>query len=389
MQYIFRYKIKKFVLGILILSLLLVAKGYSTEPLKVYLFASSTCEECRQLKEAVIPEVLAKYKDKVIFEHIAVDNKEMFELQLLYEEEFEDDSDSSVKLFVGTQCLAGVKAIKNNLDRVLSEEFGKGTDTISPDQILAKRSEGMIKQRFSSFSPILVASAGLIDGVNPCAFVTLVFFISVLSLLKKSKKEILFVGLAFSIVVFLTYLLLGIGVLHAVKIISVNAGIAKGITVLVGIIALILAFFSFLDCARYYISKKSSDISLKLPKMIRNIINRLISSKMRTRNIVFAAIGLGVMVSLLESMCTGQVYLPTIMYVLQDKTLNLKAISYLILYNLMFIVPLLIVFLFAYIGISSQKITALFTRNIGMIKFLMGLLFLVMGSVLIYKSYVF
>ena len=68
---------------------------------------------------------------------------------------------------------------------------------------------------------------------------------------------------------------------------------------------------------------------------------------------------------------------------LQNNRLRLNALFYLVIYNAMFIVPLLVIFACAYAGLSSKNLSAFLTKNARFIKFLMSLLFFVMGGILI------
>jgi cytochrome c biogenesis protein CcdA len=360
------------------------------QPLMIYLFSSSTCEQCQQLKQEFLPRILKKFQGAVAYQHIPVDDPTAFKLQLMYEQAFDNKSDDSVKLFVGKQCLSGIKDIRSRLEMVISEELNQKSITITPRQILSQKneysSEQSLAKRFARFTPGVVILAGLIDGINPCAFITLVFFISVLSLLKKTKKEILLVGGVFALSVFLTYVLLGLGAFKLIKLASVNLGISRLISIIALILALGLAVFNLLDFLKYKHSHDPHELSLKLPKPIRKIINHLIRSKMQAKNLILGALVLGFLVSLLESMCTGQVYLPTIIYIFQQKKMLIKAFCYLILYNIMFIIPLLFVFGLAYAGISSMKINKFFSDNLALSKLLLAGVFFILAMVLVFSN---
>jgi cytochrome c biogenesis protein CcdA len=58
---------------------------------------------------------------------------------------------------------------------------------------------------------LAVVLAGLVDGLNPCAFATIIFFVSYLSLSGKKGKEILITGASFTVGVFIAYLLVVLG----------------------------------------------------------------------------------------------------------------------------------------------------------------------------------
>ncbi len=57
-------------------------------------------------------------------------------------------------------------------------------------------------------------------------------------------------------------------------------------------------------------------MSLRLPDRLRNLTKKWVRQGSRARRFVLSAFVLGLGVSLVELACTGQVYLPTIIFVL-------------------------------------------------------------------------
>jgi len=109
-------------------------------------------------------------------------------------------------------------------------------------------------------------------------------------------------------------------------------------------------------------------------------------AKGKRRNFIglfIAAFLSGILVSVLEAVCTGQVYLPTITFILKNSTLKLRALIYFLGYNLMFILPLIIVFLFSLMGVSSSRFSELSRRHSGLVKLLLALLFFLLGFILL------
>ena len=64
---------------------------------------------------------------------------------------------------------------------------------------------------------IPVFLAGLLDGINPCAFTTLIFLISYLRLLGRRGREVLKIGFSFTLAVFVSYFLIGLGFFQALR----------------------------------------------------------------------------------------------------------------------------------------------------------------------------
>ena len=94
----------------------------------------------------------------------------------------------------------------------------------------------------------------------------------------------------------------------------------------------------------------------------------------------------GFLVSLLEAVCTGQAYLPTISFILKTTPLKLQAMGYLLLFNVMFVVPLLIIFIFAVFGVTSERFSKVFKKYLSVIKVLMAVLFFGFGIFLIWRA---
>ena len=84
---------------------------------------------------------------------------------------------------------------------------------------------------------------------------------------------------------------------------------------------------------------------------------------------------LGFLVSIFEFACTGQVYLPTL-GVLARMHRQADALALLVLYNLCFIAPLLVVFGASYLGVSSGRITTLFQAHMGTVKLALAAVFI-------------
>lgn len=97
--------------------------------------------------------------------------------------------------------------------------------------------------------------------------------------------------------------------------------------------------------------------------------------------IVFGSFVAGLLISFLEFGCTGQIYLPTITFMISKAGWQLKPVLSLVLYNIMFIVPLILFALMAII-FTTQRITKTLSARIPAIKFLTAILFFTLGILL-------
>jgi len=244
--------------------------------------------------------------------------------------------------------------------------------------------EKTIMERFRSLGLLTVIGAGLLDGVNPCAFATMIFLISYLSVRKRQGRELLATGAAFTTGVFLAYLAMGLGFLRFLTALPVLDVVGKWVYGLTMVLCLGLAWGSFADYRRAR-EGRLEDMSLKLPDRMRGWIRHLIREGSRARNFVLASLLLGFGVSVVELACTGQVYLPTIIFVLGLPEWRVRAALALLVYNIMFILPLIGVFLLVYFGTTSQQLTQWMTRRAAAVKLGTAMLFVLLAAWLGYS----
>ena len=240
--------------------------------------------------------------------------------------------------------------------------------------------EQSIIERFQTMGPLAVVLAALIDGINPCAFATILFFVSYLAISRREKSALLAVGLAFTAGVFVAYLVVGLGAMELLKWIQAFRVVGDILYGLMGLACLVLAGISVHD---YLLARQGrlDDMKLNLPEPLRDRIKGRIRANRNA--FVGAAFVSGLAVSLLELACTGQVYLPTISFVVSIPSMRAAGIAYLLLYNLVFVVPLLVVLLLAVYGVSATRFQQWFTRHAATAKLIMAILFVVLGALLI------
>lgn len=238
--------------------------------------------------------------------------------------------------------------------------------------------EQTIVDRFRSLGILTVIGAGLIDGLNPCAFATLVFLIAYLSARERRGRDLLATGAAFTAGVFLAYLGLGLGMLKFLTAFPLLNTLGKWIYGVTMLLCLGLAWGSFGDYLKAR-QGRLQDMTLKLPEYLRNLTRKLIREGSGMRNFVLVSFGLGFVVSVVELACTGQVYLPTIIFVLGLAEWRARATAALVIYNLMFVVPLIVVFLLAYYGTTSQQLTGWLTRRAAAVKLGTAILFILLA----------
>jgi cytochrome c biogenesis protein CcdA len=219
-----------------------------------------------------------------------------------------------------------------------------------------------------------VIAAGLIDGINPCAFTTLIFLLASLALGGRGRREVLLIGALFSFAVFLTYFAVGLGfftALRAASVVSLVSLLLRWVLVAALVVFAALSIYDFTLIR----AGRPAEMLLQLPKALKRQIHASVRTHVRTATLIGSSLVLGFLVSLFEFACTGQVYLPLLGYLVRMHRQG-DAIGLLLIYNLCFIAPLLVVFAASYLGVSSGRITTLFQRHMGTVKLLLAVVFL-------------
>ena len=359
-------------------------------PLRLVFFHSPSCNECKRVKD-FLPQVTGRWGDRIALELRSVDDINVFNELFKYEKHYAATVAAPPAIFVGDKALVGDDVIIKQLNAAIENALAHRVATFNPDaasgdRVAVAQAEAVpseILSRFESFGPSAVAIAGLIDGINPCAFTTIVFFLSMLAYLKKTRREMLLVGAGFTVGMFAAYFLLGLGLLGAVKTFSVSHGLSSGLACGVAILAFALAGWSLIDAVRYIRTGDTKQATLGLPKKVRDRIHKVIRTGLTTRGLVAGSLSVGFLVSILESLCTGQVYLPTIVFMTRAPGMQAAAVSYLLLYNAMFIVPLLGILAMTYFGVRSETLGNMLRKRLAIAKFGMAGLFAGLGILVI------
>ena len=221
--------------------------------------------------------------------------------------------------------------------------------------------------------PILIGAA-LIDSINPCAFGVLIFLLAYLAKTTQTlpaarrSRKLLTHGLVFILAVFLTYLIVGITLL---PIISNLGRVGLWVYAAIGILVIIAGLIELKDFFWY-----GRGFSLALiPGAAKRI--KLYTKKISDN--LSSAFLLGVFVALVELPCTGAVYL-AVLSLMSLAGVSISSVFLLILYNLIFVLPLVVILILVSRGAATEKIEAWRKRNRRLMRLLIGLLLIALGG---------
>lgn len=346
--------------------ILLIFSSLTLGSIVVDFFGVSTCQSCAEM-EILLEGLQYEIDEELVIQKYDLSLPENQQLKLKFSKVFElgEEITANVPLFfIGeeyfTYDTADIDALLNafeNYDNGVRNDLQERINAI--EDVVASRE---MEERLERFSFFVVVSAGLIDGINPCAFVVLLFLVSYLYFVGREKIEILLAGLFFSLGIFIAYLILGTGLLEMVGYFERVSNIFRLVfyplmTLLTGL----LAVLSVVDFFRMRYGNKEP--VLQLSKGLKRSTHSIIRKYARSRAIWMGAFVAGLIISLVEFMCTGQIYLPTIVYLIKNTTRTMEAMGYLIIYNLGFIVPIIGITLLAYFSSSVKKIQDFMTEK--------------------------
>ena len=354
----------------------------NAEKLKVYFFGSETCSRCFKIKEEILYPLQKKYPEKMELIIKDIDKEEDLILISGIEAKFNITEPMPIELFFAdTFLLDGdiiLKESKHLLEKYLVSD--NIIENINPDEFGKDNSKvlNVIKERLGDYVWLNIIFLGIVDGVNPCAIATIIFLISYLALKKRGKKEILLTGTFFTLAVFLTYFLLGLGafkLITGLKVYHYTAIVVRWLAVL---FALIISILSFYDAFSYSKTRDSKKIKLQLPEPVKKRINKVISANLSGKSLIIGSFVTGFLVTLLEAVCTGQVYIPAIVLMTKQEGAAFQGWMYLVVYNLLFVLPLIIIMIMAYLGMTWDFLVKKTQNNMVLLKILIGtaLLFL-------------
>lgn len=358
--------------------------GGATQRLVVF-FRNPGCRDCERVDE-LLRALRSEFRDLVIevFDIRKTDDARLNEALCDRLEVPDKYRLVAPAIFCGAGHLIKGDITFERLGRMLSRTEATETAWRQVSGAALTRADQALGERYSAMSLGIVFGAGLLDGVNPCAFATIIFLLSYLQVARRTPREILSVGGAFVAGIFLAYFLLGLGLVEIVARLSLlrRLGVALNwsLATFLAVVAL-LSVWDGIQCLR----GRMGAMVLQLPGVLKERIHEAVRHSTRHRHFVAAAFVAGLAIAVLELACTGQVYAPTMLYMLKTGQGRLGAAAYLALYNAAFITPLLVVFAGAYGGLRSERLTQWLQQRAALVKFATAILFAALFVLLIFR----
>ncbi len=223
----------------------------------------------------------------------------------------------------------------------------------------------------------LVTIAGLADGINPCAIGMMVMLLGYLIVFAKKPQRVLQIGITYVLSIFFTYLFIGLAFYSVV--VQIQELISYGlVNKIVGSILGIAALIMLKD-----VVWPDSPIHLRIPGASKERLMSLIE-----RVSLSGTILLGVAVTILETPCSLPLYVGTATLLANSGMAFPLVVGYFLYYNLLFVLPLLVVLFVVWKGKQIVEIKEWEHKAEKWMKLSLGSLLLIMSVWLLFGEYV-
>ncbi|MBP8016446.1 cytochrome c biogenesis protein [Candidatus Gracilibacteria bacterium] len=349
---------KKFILSIILLNTFLFVFSFNAfaQSGDMILFYGNGCPHCAKVEDYIKSNNL----------NLNIEQKEVYqnknnanEFNKICDKENISLMDRGVPfLYSKGQCFIGDKQIISYLSEFkgnISKEEGK--------------KEEQVKKGFSDSLTIpFLIGAALVDAINPCEFAVLLILITTI-LASGNRKRALLSGLAYSLSIFISYFLMGLGIYSIILSVETSTIFIK----IIGCIAILLGIFNLKDYfwyGKFFVMEVPLSWRPKLKSLVRSITGPI------------SAFFIGILVSLFLLPCTSGPYI-VILGMLGHNETYLKAVLLLLLYNVIFILPMIGITIGTYFGMNVEKAEEKRTKSLQLLHLIAGIIMLIMGIVLV------
>lgn len=211
----------------------------------------------------------------------------------------------------------------------------------------------------------IMLPAALSDSINPCAFAVMLLLLTAILSKTKNKKSALLSWLAFSLAVFITYFLLWLWIFKLLWWVE-SLSILKWIVWILWLVVWLANIKDFFRYGKWFVMEVPMAWRPAMQKIVKKVTSPL------------WAFVIGIIISLFLLPCSSWPYL-TILWFLsaENQWLNMWGYIYLIVYNLIFVLPMIAIAVIVWCWFATaEKIWAFKNKNTRLIHLIVWLLML-------------
>jgi len=338
----------------------------SSVPVTALYFYGDGCSHCEKLKPH-IAALETKYPDFNLTRVEIYNSAGNLQLFNKISREYGISNPGVPLIFIGNSALIGDIEITGRLEHEIiieKQRLASCNGTVQP--VIPVRDPGCTQESQQLTLPMVIFAA-IVDSANPCGLSVLVFLLIPMAA-AGSRRRILLVGAAYITAMFLFHLLAGIGLFSLISF----SGLSREFALIGGSVALILGIITISDVLR-----NKETFVLSIPE----------SQKKRLGNYIRmaslpAAFVLGILAGILGFSCTGGIYISILGLMGREMTV-VSGLPWLILYNLVYVLPLILITLLVAYGISPERADSMRMEYKRIIRMVIGVILVALGAVIL------
>jgi len=185
-----------------------------------------------------------------------------------------------------------------------------------------------LKEKLWFFAIMLPAAIS--DSINPCEFAVIILLLWTILIRTKSRRKVILTWLAFSLAIFISYFLLWIW-LWKIFASTTNTNVVKIIAWSLGILVWLANLKDVFRYGKWFVMEVPFSRRARLKTIIQDITSPI------------GAFCIGIVVSLFLLPCTSWPYITILSYLSAEQVDKFWGIIYLLVYNVFFILPMVII----------------------------------------------
>jgi cytochrome c biogenesis protein CcdA/glutaredoxin len=333
-------------------------KLHVSKPVEIVLFYGRGCPYCAAMRD-YLGTLKARYPQLSVRDYEVYFNGDNARLFERVADAYKFTIEGVPTTFLGDRVYSGYgEDLQSEIEAQIKICMAQGC--ASP---LARAAGVTARTRTLTLSAVLSGAA--VDAINPCAFAVLIILITGI-LGSGGRQRALYAGLAFSLSIFISYYLMGLGLYSAVE----AAGVTHGLYIAVAVLAIVIGLFNLKDYLWY-----GKWFVMEVPLSWRPRLKQLIGGVTS----IPGAFLIGFVVSLFLLPCTSGPYI-VILGLLAKTETRTAAMLWLVLYNIIFIVPMIAITAAVYFGLTTaQKAETWRTSHLHILHLIAGAVILLLG----------
>jgi len=334
------------------------------------LVTAKDCPDCERL-DALLAD-LGKRHSELGLRRVSADDPEgarLFERLL----RFLRVRGSPPALFVGDTALVGGTLYPAH-GKAVPFDYGEGgkaalepvIERAIADRTPSPLSKLQVREKVTLWA---VVGAAVLDSINPCDFAVMILLLGRLLVIGRRGK-VLWAGLAFAAAIYLVYFLMGFALYTILGVSLGTRALRSGYILAVSCVAILVGIWQMKDLLWY-----GKWLSIEVPERWKPSLKRITSSVFSVPGVFVA----GLVDALFLAPCTSGPYI-AILSLLSQTTSRVQGVVLLLLYNLIFVLPLIAIAFTVQFGFTTTARAERWrTAKTGKLHFVTGVVMFLLG----------